>query len=250
MTKIRNKANIQEETVAKEFIKEYWEERSSGFTILRKAELNSNKYIRWKEEIKKKLPIAGLNILDVGCGCGFFSILLAELGHQVTGIDITQSMIEQGKLMLHGASEKINLLTMDAEKLTFDKESFDVVIARNVTWNLTNPKEAYKQWLSVLKSGGILLNYDAEYAKDHHKQQINCAKHAHNQLSMEELDKCHHIYHMLPISAQIRPEWDIQILEELGYKSIEIDKGVGERIYLEQDEFYIPTPMFGIKAVK
>lgn len=39
-------------------------------------------------------------------------------------------------------------------------------------WNLPHPETAYAEWLRVLAPKGILLNYDAEYAKDHHRQ--NC----------------------------------------------------------------------------
>jgi ubiquinone/menaquinone biosynthesis C-methylase UbiE len=250
MTEITSKDDIQHALDAKAFIQEYWEGRSNGFADLRKAELNSNKYQRWETEIKSKLPNkAGLKILDVGCGCGFFSIMLARLGHQVSGIDITPSMIEQGKIIAEETQATVELLVMDAERLNFEAEIFDVVIARNVTWNLAHPKEAYKEWLRVLKKGGILLNYDAEYAKNHH-QTNQIMNHAHNKLSKEELDQCHQIYHMLEISRHDRPNWDKQVLGRLTNESVEIDLEVGERIYLEEDEFYIPNPMFGIKVVK
>lgn len=250
MSEIISREIVQEKMNAKEFIQEYWNERSNGFADLRKAELQSNKYERWEKEIKNHLPQkSALRILDVGCGCGFFSILLANMGHQVTGIDLTKLMIEQGKAMAKEMGTRVELLVMDAENLAFEGESFDVVIARNVTWNLPHPKDAYKEWLRVLKKGGCLLNYDAEYAKNHHKQDLS-ANNAHNRLTKEELEKCHHIYHMLEISLQNRPSWDIQVLKELGIIHTEVDLNVGKRIYLEKDEFYIPTPLFGIKAFK
>lgn len=250
MTKMLNRESVQEEIDSKEFIEAYWAERSNGFADLRKAELQSNKYERWEKEIKRKIPQrTALRILDVGCGCGFFSIILANMGHHVTGVDLTKSMIEQGKSITKVAGSDVELLVMDAEKLAFESETFDVVITRNLTWNLPHPKDAYKEWLRVLKKGGCLLNYDAEYAKNHHKQDLS-ENNAHNKLSKEELDKCHHIYHMLEISLLDRPNWDINVLKELGCVNIEADLEVGKRIYLEKDEFYIPTPMFGIKAFK
>ena len=40
---------------------------------------------------------------------------------------------------------------------------FDVVISRNLTWNLKDPKRAYEEWCRVLKPGGKLLNFDANW---------------------------------------------------------------------------------------
>ena len=45
----------------------------------------------------KKYVTPGAEILDVGCGTGFFTILLAKEGHQVTGIDLTPDMITHAK---------------------------------------------------------------------------------------------------------------------------------------------------------
>jgi ubiquinone/menaquinone biosynthesis C-methylase UbiE len=250
VTGLVDNKDIYENENEKEFIIEYWNGRSICFADLRRAELLSNKYERWQEEIKRHLPNQmGLKILDVGCGCGFFSVLLTKLGHQVIGIDLSSTMIEQGKSITNDLKIDTKLLVMDAEALEFDSESFDVVIARNVTWNLPHPKVAYKEWLRVLKKGGCLLNYDAEYAKNHHEQVIT-ANNAHNRLTNEERDKCHKIYHMLEVSVQNRPKWDVEVLKELESEEIEVDLQVGERIYLEKDEFYIPTPMFAIKAFK
>lgn len=94
-----------------------------------------------------------------------------------------------------------------------------------------------------------LLNYDAEYAKDHHRQKLP-AINAHADVSAELLNECHNIYHMLEISLFERPRWDLEILKALGSCSCSVDQSVGDRIYAEQDIFYIPVPMFCIKAVK
>lgn len=250
MSEINQNDSMQYKVDTKEFIKDYWTGRSEEFAKLRKAELKSNKYIRWEKEIKSQLPKKEkLKILDVGCGSGFFSILLAQLGHDVVGIDLTSKMIEHGQKMIENISGKIEFFVMDAEKLDFDAEMFDLVIARNVTWNLPNPKTAYQEWTRVLKKGGVLLNYDAEYAKDHHKQVLP-ANHAHNKLTKEEEIKCHQIYHMLNISCENRPEWDLKVLDEIGGIKTEIDLKVGERIYQEEDEFYIQVPMFLVKGRK
>ena len=50
---------------------------------------------------------------------------------------------------------------IDGSKLDFEDNTFDVVISRNLTWNLEHPDVAYREWVRVLKAGGRLLNFDA-----------------------------------------------------------------------------------------
>ena len=165
-----NRDSVHSENNAKEYIRDYWQERADDFAELRRKELKSPKHRLWEEEIKEKLKGRPKGrVLDVGCGGGFFSILLAQAGYDVTGIDLTPAMIEKATLLAKESGAEAAFAVMDAEALDFPEGSFDVVIARNVTWNLPHPARAYEEWLRVLKKGGVLLNYDAEYARDHHK---------------------------------------------------------------------------------
>mgnify|MGYP000803653628 CR=1 FL=1 len=73
----------------------------------RRAELKSALAERWIKEIKKQLPDGKkLKILDVGCGSGFFSILLAKEGHQVVGTDLTPEMVVNAKNTRHSINKK------------------------------------------------------------------------------------------------------------------------------------------------
>ena len=74
--------------------------------------------------------------------------------------------------------------------------------------------------------------------------------HAHEHVSKELKERCHTIYHMLEISSFTRPQWDRELLTKLGASSVTIDSTVGSRIYNEEDEFYIPVPMFLVKVIK
>ena len=71
----------------------YWTIRSHDFGAIRKNELSNDMGRRWLEELEAQLPSkTPLNILDIGTGTGFFAILMAHLGHRVTGIDLTPAM--------------------------------------------------------------------------------------------------------------------------------------------------------------
>lgn len=234
---------------SKTYITEYWHKRTVDFSKLRRQELLSPKYQLWQQELLQQLPQKQqLKILDIGCGAGFFSVILAKENHLVTGIDLTPDMITAAREIAADEQLQINFQIMDAENLTFADECFDAVISRNLTWNLPDPAKAYQEWLRVLKKGGILLNYDAEYAKNHHNKNAHTGAHA--DIDNALLEECHKIYHMLDISCYERPQWDLEILQQLQCSSVTADLQVGTKIYSQQDNFYIPVPMFCIKAKK
>ena len=54
-------------------------------------------------------------------------------------------------------------MKMDAQNLDFKPESFDIIVSRNLTWNLEKPQQAYSEWLKVLKPNGTLLIFDANW---------------------------------------------------------------------------------------
>ncbi|MDY2626844.1 MAG: class I SAM-dependent methyltransferase [Lachnospiraceae bacterium] len=248
-------AKCQVETVIepiKDRIQNYWSERSESFAKQRRQELECHMADAWQAEIEKYIPMdRELRILDVGTGSGFFAILLAKLGHHVTGIDLTPSMIEEAEHLAVQQQVESDFFVMDAENPEFADESFDVVISRNLTWTLPHPEHAYKQWNRVLKKGGILLNFDADYGSektaDFGKLPVN---HTHRQLGKRLLEECDAIKAELEISRYVRPVWDVRVLLNLGMEKIQIDTGISRRIYTEQDALYNPTPMFALCAVK
>ena len=236
----------------KEQIVHYWEKRSESFLEQRRSELANPIAKRWMKEIEKQIPAGRrLKILDVGCGAGFFSILLAKEGHEVFGIDLTPEMIENAIQLAEEENADCCFQVMDAENPMFADETFDVVISRNLTWTLPNAEHAYGEWMRVLKTGGVLLNFDANYGKEDVADTKGLPEaHAHFKVGNEMLEECERIKSQLPISRKNRPAYDVAVLCENTAGEIRIDTSLGKRIYLEKDKFYNPAPMFSICAVK
>lgn len=255
-----------EEDDRKEKIAAYWTKRSDSFLEQRRAELHSPLAMRWLDEIQKYLCSKNdskvindkitsqnklLKILDVGCGTGFFTILLAKQGHNVTGTDLTPDMIENARILAKEEGTECEFQVMDAEHLSFPDQSFDVVISRNLTWTLPEAAQAYKEWSRVLKPGGLLLNFDANYGATNFAETSDLPEnHAHKQLGNSLMQECEDIKRQLPISSYIRPAWDVEELGKVEMEQISIDLGVSKRVYKEKDAFYNPTPMFAIAARK
>ena len=236
----------------KERITSYWTKRSDSFMEQRREELHSALADRWMQEITQHIPQGEkLKILDVGCGAGFFSILLAKYGHEVTGIDLTPDMIRHAQELAEEEKVDSTFRVMDAENPEFADETFDLVISRNLTWTLPDPAKAYREWSRVLKKGGVLLNFDANYgAVDFADTSDLPANHTHNQIETEMMQECEDIKRQLPISSHARPAWDLETLGKIGMEQFAIDLGISKRIYVEKDQFYNPTPLFLLKAMK
>ena len=190
-----------------ERIESYWSKRSDDFYDLRIEELKSDKRQLWQDEIIANLPDKQhLKILDVGCGPGFFSVILASLGHEVVGIDLTESMIEKAGEIADMLDYNIDFKVMNAQELNFDDEEFDVVISRNLTWTLPDIEKAYKEWYRVLKKDGVLLNFDADYGKVSLKEEMKSLgeEHAHNMMDSSLVKECDDIKQELEISKKRR----------------------------------------------
>ena len=243
---------VREKDERKTRIAQYWTRRSDSFLEQRRAELHSALAGRWMTELKKHLPEKkNLRILDVGCGTGFFTILLAKEGHQVTGIDLTPDMITHAKELAEEEKADCQFAVMDAENPDFPDEEFDVIVSRNLTWTLPDAEHAYQEWFRVLKPGGVMINLDANYgAADFADTADLPENHAHHQIQDELMQECEDIKRQLPISSFLRPAWDLETLSRIGVEEFSFDLGISKRIYTEKDEFYNPTPMFLIFAKK
>ena len=208
-----------------------------------------------KKAIRRLAPFSPKKMLDIATGTGDFAILAAQMLHpdQLIGADISEGMMEIGrqKVKQLGLENTISFAKEDCLNLSFQDESFDVVISRNLTWTLPEAAQAYKEWSRVLKPGGLLLNFDANYGATNFAETSDLPEnHAHNQLGNSLMQECEDIKRQLPISSYLRPAWDVEELGKTGMEQISIDLGLSRRVYKEKDEFYNPTPMFAIAAKK
>lgn len=235
-------------------VKDYWTQRSHDFGTVRKNELENEMGQRWLREIERFLPEGGsLDILDVGTGTGFFAVLLAQQGHRVEGIDLTPAMLEEARTLAKQRNLDITFREMDAQNLAYPDGTFDVVISRNLTWTLPDPESAYAEWFRVLKPGGVLLNFDADYAahvRSHSVQNRKVAPDSpYGHVGMTDaLQQENDAITLSMDIGQARPEWDGEVLTRVGFQSCQTDTQVGKRLLGELD--LTTAPMFGIFARK
>ena len=229
-------------------VTKYWDQRAESFSTLRLREWESEKHTLWMAEFQKHIPMdTSLDILDVGTGTGFFAMLLSSRGHRVTGIDLSENMIDEARKTAAYLSLPASFAVMDAENPDFAPARFDVIVTRNLTWALPNLDRAYAYWHGLLKPGGILLNFDADYCREATGKPLP-ENHAHKQIGADLMQEYEHLKEELRLFQKPRPAWDLDLLTAAGFRDIQVDTDLWQRIYHNIDEFYNPTPIFLITA--
>jgi ubiquinone/menaquinone biosynthesis C-methylase UbiE len=100
-------------------------------------------------------PVDGLNGLDVGCGEGHNTRLVAERGAKMTAIDVSQKFIEHAQAQENAHPLGIDYRVASATELPFADETFDFVMATMSLMDIAETDDALAQAYRVLKRGGF-----------------------------------------------------------------------------------------------
>lgn len=243
------------ETNITERVRRYWTVRTHDFSAVRKNELQSEISGRWLAEMNAHLPQEKpLDILDAGTGTGYFAILLARAGHRVTGIDMTPAMLAEAEATAAQLGVSVRFQRSDVQSTGFESESFDAIVSRNVTWTLPDPAQAYREWYRLLRPGGVVLNFDANYADNvrNHNQKASWIKpgdvYGHIGVTPELARENAEITLSMPASLHHRPAWDQELAKAVGFSSCGADESAGARILREND--LSDAPLFLFRARK
>jgi ubiquinone/menaquinone biosynthesis C-methylase UbiE len=115
---------------------------------------------RFSEDLANTLGRDKKVILDVGSGTGYISVILAMLGHTVTGVDFSKKMLAISAEKAKKLGMSIKFIEGDAENLPFEDNSFDAVVNRHLLWTLPNPEKAVQEWFRLAKPGGKMVIID------------------------------------------------------------------------------------------
>jgi demethylmenaquinone methyltransferase/2-methoxy-6-polyprenyl-1,4-benzoquinol methylase len=121
---------------------------------------------RWQRAFEAMAPLrAGMRVLDVGCGTGDLTLIVARrLGDsgRVVGLDLTPEMliVAREKVAASGLGSRIELVQGNALELPFPDASFDAVTAGFSLRNMADLDGALREMHRVLRPGGFCLSLD------------------------------------------------------------------------------------------
>jgi len=177
---------------------------------------------RLRSELILGLPInSGSRVLDIGCGTGVWTLLIAEmLGHSGTiiGVDVDKDAIElaERRRLSHYLGDRISFKCSDVTKYSPD-EKFDYVILFNALSYLPNPSSFLKQILSLIHEGGTLIIKDSDLGSDFFWP-VDMDLYYRLMLRITKFDETHGKNNYDPFFARKVPG----ILKEVGFSDIDV----------------------------
>jgi len=144
------------ERILTEKARKDWNRMAENYQAFREEQGTYNELVEVPAMLSLIGGVKGKKVLDAGCGYGYYSVLLAKRGATVTGIDISERMIELAKKNAHKASVECEFFVCDMQDLSvFTKNSFDMVISSIVVGYLDNLEKAFSEVFRILKGNGV-----------------------------------------------------------------------------------------------
>lgn len=96
---------------------------------------------------------AGSTVLDSGCGEGVLSVLLAQKGCIVTGVDLSEPNVAACKAYAEsqGVGDRVNFMVGDAEHLPVADKSFDYVVSSHVLEHVPDFQQGARELMRVAR---------------------------------------------------------------------------------------------------
>lgn len=140
-----------------------WWDRSGKFAPLHAMNPTRMSYIthqvcaEFGRDPKAPHPLAGLSVVDVGCGGGLACEPMHRLGADVTGVDAAEESIEVARRHAEHHGIGVAYRNLAAETLLEEGRSFDVVLALEIVEHVADPASFLEVCAALVKPGGLLF---------------------------------------------------------------------------------------------
>ena len=140
--------------MAEEFIK-FWAELSNRYDSAIDNIMGDKIRPKIQEKLSKEDNLG--NLIELGCGTGYFTKTLADKSENIISTDISKEMLSIAREKLKGFEFQV----MDCQDIKFDEGTFDTVFMGLVLL-FTQPEKALKESRRILKHGGLLIIADPD----------------------------------------------------------------------------------------
>lgn len=118
----------------------------------------------WRELLAAWLPPEPSTVADLACGTGSLTLLAAELGHTVEGVDLSTNMVQRARTKTASCGDRVHIVQADVADPPLRRGSVDVVMARHILWTLPDPHASLRRWVNLVRPGGRLILVEGRWS--------------------------------------------------------------------------------------
>lgn len=140
-----------------------WNQESDAYEARNRDALSGAQAAAWglfrrpERELKVLGEVAGLDVLELGCGAARWSIALAKAGARAVGLDLSSRQLDHAREEVARAGVSVQLVEASAEEVPLPDASFDVVFCDFGAMTFADPLRTVPEVARLLRPGGLLV---------------------------------------------------------------------------------------------
>ena len=137
----------------------FWDARADSYQETHAEHIARPAWGVWQvpeDELGVLGDVAGLDVLELGCGGAQWSVGLAQRGARVVGLDVSERQLEHARRRVSDAGVDVTLVQASAEAVPLRDGSFDVVFCDHGAFNFADPRKLVPEAARLLRPGGLL----------------------------------------------------------------------------------------------